>query len=141
MNPVLIVLRVLETVFLVGFVFTYTVTPNSQNINFSFLSVFCNFSINSGSDQIVISSAVVGYLISLIGTLVWWRNTELKLRLWPLGLTVLGLIVCLNEIGRYFFGYQFQILIHLPIAVVIINWVLLFRDKKPVVVDSDAIVP
>ncbi|MCE9589739.1 MAG: hypothetical protein K8S99_04370 [Planctomycetes bacterium] len=129
MKPTLVALRFLETIFLVGVVVTYTVSPTSQAWGYSFLSVFCNFSIASSADHIVISSVVIGYVFSLVGTGMQWRTANPKLRGWSLSLALLGLIVCLNEVGRYFLGYHFQILVHVPIAVVVIDWIMIRQYK------------
>jgi len=129
MKPAIILLRILETLFLVGVVITYTVTPTEHAWHFAFLAVLCNFSITSGADQIVISSAVLGYVLSLLGTSLQWNTANRKLRFASLVLALLGFFVCANEIARYFLGHSFQVFVHIPIAVVVMDWMMVWKGK------------
>lgn len=91
-KPVLILLRTLETPFLVGVVVTYTVEPTARSWHVEILPALCNFSIASSADQIVISIAIFGYELSLQGTAPQWTTANQKPRLASLVLPLLALL-------------------------------------------------
>ncbi len=124
MKSPIYLIRILETFFLVGFVVTYTVTPEGVSWSYTFISVLCNFSFSTNAEEIVISSIFVGYPISLLGTTLYWKHLKPRPRRWSVGLAVLGVFASGNEVLRYLLGYDFQVLIQFPTVLVIIDWAM-----------------
>ena len=126
----ILAIRALETLFLVVFVVTFTVTPDGVTRTTHFASVSFAFWIRAAPETVVLSSILIGYVFSVLGTLMRWKTSGNTLRAISIGLASCGIFACLNEFARLFVGYSLQILLHFPIALVVVDWLMLRGPRE-----------
>jgi hypothetical protein len=108
------------------------VFTNSNNI---YQAQLFEFSIAADTKRVVLSSAAIGYMVSLIGTLLQGGK---KHRAWwvaSLVLSLLGLVSFLNEGRRFMEGTagleSFQFLVSLPPLLIAVDWVMFALMMMP----------
>lgn len=90
--------------------------------------------VNPSATHVVVSTIGLGYLLSLIGTILQRATAQRILWILSLMLCVLGLASVANEVIRYCVGYTrytFQFMVSVPAAVLILDWAMLLRRAAP----------
>ena len=142
-------LRVVETVFLFGFIaeFEKTIVQTADGLvvemseSWTVLSLGFDFALDGASGQFVLSTLFFGYLVSTFAT--FFQRNQRKTGLWKfsLVLSLLGVASYANEAHRFFTGGGFQFLASFPILLVIVDWLLfksaLSAGEKPRAEDAE----
>ena len=129
MKRIIIALRIVATILLVGVVVTLIKTPSGITRSVGVVSGAVKFSIATGADEIYLSSALLGFIISLVATALAIRLTGRPGKFqWPLIWAILGIVSLTNEITRIFHNHA-QVLLSFPLFQVIADW-LSFRFMK-----------
>ncbi len=129
MNKKLLVLRVLETIFLVGLVGTIHPTVSGFDYFIKLLSISFNFSITLRANSVIFSSVLVGYIFSFFATYLQRVTDKRHLRKFSFILSLIGIVSYGNELARYYVGYNFQLMLDFPIVLLVVDW-LLFKSKS-----------
>jgi len=138
MKPALILIRVLETIALTSTaVWQRTIeatTGGGIEVSTGWvyrlsLGLESEFTIKpnpiAGAPQVALSTAIVGYALSLVGTLLQKGTAEKSL--WTLSLVFsgLGILTYGNELVRNLVGYDLRMIIGTGIVLVVIDWMML----------------
>ena len=130
MKKTIITLRIIATIFLVGVVFTLVKTPSGFTHSVGVIAGGLKFNIGVGTDDIYISSALLGFIISLVATIFSIRLFgNFKKFKWPMILAILGIFSLTNEITRLFHDH-IRILMSFPLLQVIADWLSLRHFKR-----------
>ena len=136
MKKIIIALRIVAMIFLVGVVVTLIKTPAGITRSVGVVSGAVKFSIATGSDEIYLSSALLGFIISLVATVLSIRLVGKPGKFqWPLIWAVLGILSLTNEITRLFHNHV-QVLLSFPLFQVIADW-LSFRFMKNIETENE----
>lgn len=132
MKKAVIALRIAATFFLVGVVVTITKSPTGDMTSIGIISLNGgNLIIEPSSEEVYISSTLLGYIISLVATVLSIRVTGKASRFkWPLFWAILGIVSLTNEITRLFHNHV-RVVLSFPLFQVIADW-LAFRFLKDV---------
>ncbi len=129
MKKTIIALRIVATIFLLGVVVTVVKTPSETKTSVGIVSGAVKFSIAAGSDEIYLSSALFGFIISLIATILSIKLIGKPGKFqWSIIWAILGIVSLTNEITRLFHSHV-QVLMSFPLFQVIADW-LSFRFIK-----------
>lgn len=125
-------LRVIETILLFGIVFKWTFSNGGLHTNFEILTLGFNLSLQTGTDNIIISTAFAGFPIAFWATLLSQRELKGNLIVSSLIISTLGALSYGNEILRYFTGYGFRLLVDLSLILLIVDWILYRRYTQSI---------
>jgi hypothetical protein len=79
---------------------------------------------NPSASYFVVSSITLGYLVSVIGTLLQRGKPNRALCLSSLVLAGVGLLSFANEFIRYHASYGLELIVSLPALVLVIDWAM-----------------
>jgi hypothetical protein len=123
-------------------------SSGSRGTSFSIgLNATCRILNRSSSDRVerrtvFISSLLVGYFLSLVGTLAVQKDRPKALWAISLILSALGFVCYGNEMVRYFVaGHDVSILFNSGIVLLIIDWAMLARLRKTAAPDESDLLP
>jgi len=113
----ILVLRIAETILLVGIVIELWV-PDNQ-LNFGFLTLGFNFWIGVGGTRFLISSKLLGYVASVVATIWQWKSTSSALKYFSIMLGILGLLSYMNMLVRLVAYYPLSFFFDFAVILVI----------------------
>jgi len=117
------ILKIISTLFLIGIVVTKTITLNESFTEFEILKLDFKLLLNFESNTFYLSSLLIGYILSLLGTILSMKIVGKKfILLFSVLISILGILSYLNEFTRIWFNHL-QILISFPILLVILDWI------------------
>ena len=128
MKKALLGLRILETIFLIGIIFGFYRKADQIMLTFNALNLGFHINATVNSSPAILSTAILGYLFSLLGTLFFQRDQSSLKSLISLIVAALGFISLTNEMIRFFAGYDFQFLITIPVLLVPLDWYLFKQE-------------
>lgn len=128
-----LVFLILETLFL--FVFNISITNESGSISiiYSLFHFDFNLGISLRGQNILISSYIIGFILSLINKTYIEEDIETKISNVSIFFATIGILSLVNEIMRYYLKYSFSILVIIPFLVLILDYVIfikLFRKRN-----------
>lgn len=130
------ILKILSTIFLIGFVYTRVISPTDGGIEIEVLKLDFKMFLSTSSDTMYLSSLLVGFLLSLYANFLSMKLARKKvLFIISFMLALFGTISYLNEFFRLFFNH-IQIIMSFPILLVILDWIGYFSVKKYVSVEN-----
>ena len=132
MRITVLVLRLLETGLLLWSIYSLHFTTHAPDLTtFTEMSGYhyqwFEFSIDPDSHRVVVSTLLIGYAMSLAGTLLQRRGVPRILWSICLVAAALGAFSYANELVRLWLGYeryQFEVIIHTGILLVMADWLL-----------------
>lgn len=124
-------LRGLELFFLIILSITLSLGPDSieQNIQILYLRFGLGIALG-GAAPIELSTTIIGYVLSLCGTLLPLGSGNRALRIASCTLSSLAIAGHINEWTRLVFGHPVQILLEFPVVLVAIDLLLLKQTFK-----------
>jgi len=126
----LILLRTIETLFIAINLVTIKKVNIVNSLVHKFSFDFALINIDPNSTDISIDSAVIGYLLSMFGTLYFYRHNKTVLNKISLFLSGLGIMSFIWEMIRFFFIQSFQIVLQAGFVLIIIDWYCLLWQKR-----------
>ncbi len=135
-------IRILETIFLMLFSFQIETYPK---VVFGFkihLGLFLDIFVGLSEEGGVLSTLFFGYLLSFVGTLQ--QKARVRKGLWTtsMALSLLGMISYINEFVRVIAAYEFSFMFHIPLVLVILDWVMFKKDtSRSLVISEKALGP
>lgn len=120
----IVMLRVLETLLLVGVGYSLRRSMAEEAGSFFFLNITLNISVAQYAEAVVLQTTVFGYVISQVATMLTPSAANPKYFRWSLVLSLLGIITFVLELVRFFVGYELRILMETGAALVLVDWIL-----------------
>ncbi len=131
MKPFIIALRVLATILLIGILYTQVRTPGQVQTTVKMMSLNVDFRVSTNSDAVFISSALIGFLVSLVATGLSMRCFGGFQRFrWPFFLALISTLSLVNELTRLA-APHIQVLIYLPAVQVVVDWFSVRKLQPP----------
>ncbi len=128
MNKSLKLLRIIETIFLVGIIAEIWL-PDRQ-FDLFFLSIKFNFWFGIGGTRFLISSRLLGYLLSIIATTRQWKSTDSSIKYFSIIIASLGVLSYVNMIARVFVYHPVSFLFDFAMILIILDWILVKKCSR-----------
>ena len=126
----IIIIRSLETLFIILNAVAFKGLSVGSSVVYKFTFNFALISIDPYASEVIIDTAVIGYLLSLVATLFMYKNHKTYLYKVSLILSTLGIVTFILETIRFFSMHHFQVVIQAGVILIIIDWYVLLRKEE-----------
>lgn len=130
MNKRILALRVLETVFLVVFAYSVSISERSTMTSWGLLSVNMGIRVGSVPSIIAFSTLSVGFGLSLLASFLMLGKVHLKYVLFSIAVGALGLLDLFSNVSASLGGNFLPFSLKLPIILCTADWVITWRVRK-----------